>query len=265
MAGKSERFRDAGYLTPKAFMDVDGRAMIHWVCDMFSPEDEFVFVVQKAHAGNPAYREILEAGAPRARIVGIDPHDRGPTVSALAADGIVGDDEPVIFTYCDFYQHWNYRQFLRSVEGYDGGIAVFKGFHPASFGDTYYAYLRCNDKGDLLELREKRSFTEARHEERASSGVYYVRSWGLFKRFAEVILAQDAMSNGEYYLSLIFNPMVEAGLRVTTYRIERFICWGTPDDVEQYAFWSDFFRHDVARILGRNEAPETGAAPKEAE
>ena len=45
------------------------------------------------------------------------------------------------------------------MRGYDGGIPSFKGFHPASFGDTLYAYMRVNSNDEMLELREKKCFT----------------------------------------------------------------------------------------------------------
>jgi hypothetical protein len=48
--------------------------------------------------------------------------------------------------------------------------------------------------------------------------------------------------------------MVQAGLKVTTFEIDKFICWGTPEDVEQYWFWSDYFSKDAARILGQDGA-----------
>ena len=251
MAGYSERFRRAGYLLPKQYMIIDGRPMIHWVCDMFSCEDEFVFVIQKEHGSNPEFRNILETAVPKCEIVEIEPHRLGPMYATLAADAVIDDDEPIVFTYCDFYQHWNYRQFLQRVESFDGGISVFKGFHPASFGSTYYAYLQCDEKGHMLRLREKKSFTDKRHEEYASAGIYYVGSWGMYKHFAGVVLEQELSVESEYYISLIFNPMVEQGLRVMTYRINKFICWGTPEDVEQYYFWSDFFKKDAPRILDR--------------
>lgn len=249
MAGHSERFKNAGYTVPKPFIIIDGRPMIHWVCDLFSPEDDFVFIIQKEHGSNPDFIRILETAAPKQRTIQIEPHRFGPIYTTLAADPVVDKDEPIIFVYSDFYQHWNYGQFLRCVEGYDGGLSVFKGFHPASFGDTYYAYLRCNEKKEMLEIREKGCFTKTRHEEPASSGVYYVRSWEIFKRVANRLLNEGASVKGEYYTSQIYNYMVEEGLKVTTFEIEKFICWGTPDDLEQYLFWSDFFKNDAVKMV----------------
>jgi len=249
MAGASRRFKEVGYEIPKPFLPIDGRPMIQWVCDMFDPEDEFIFVVREEHAQAQEYRSILQEAAPRSIIVPIQPHDQGPIVSTLAADPYVEKDEPVLFSYCDFFQRWNYTRSLQSVHGADGGIPVFYGFQPASFGTTYYAYLRCDGSGNMLELREKEPFTSQRELEPASSGVYYVAAWDLFKKYAQGVLDRGESVGSEYYLSLIFNPMVEDGLRVTTFPIENFICWGTPEDYRQYLFWSDYFANDAQRFF----------------
>ena len=255
MAGHSERFFRGGYTVPKAFITIDGRPMIHWVCDIYSPDDEFVFIAQDTHLREPRFRKILESATPNYEIVEIEPHRKGPVYTSLFADDFVDDNEPVIIGYCDLYQHWNYQRFLRITQAYDGGLAVFRGFHPASFGDTFYAYIKTNERGEMLELREKQSYTDRRHEEPASGGIYYLRTWGLFKEYSQRVLEENRAVGGEYYASLIYNPMVEDGLRVITFDIDKYICWGTPEDVEEYVFWSDFFKNDALRIMNQEYRP----------
>lgn len=252
MAGHSRRFQRAGYCTPKAFTLVDNRPMIHWIVGMFSPTDRFIFVALRQHMANSKYKEILQTAAPRYHIIEIDAHELGPVYSALLADDLIKDNEPIIITYCDFYQHWNYEQFLMQMQGYEGGMAVFRGFHPASFGNTFYAYVRANASLEMLELREKQSFTNKRHEEYASTGVYYVESWDLYKQYARRLLQHEINIGNEYYVSLIYNPMVADGLRVRLFEVDKFICWGTPEDLDQYLFWSDFFADDVPRLKERS-------------
>lgn len=246
MAGSSERFQTAGYSVPKQFITIGNEPMIHWVTKMFHPNDEFIFVAQKEHMKNEGFKRILKTAATRATIVEIDAHDLGPLYSCLGAQGCFSDDEPLIISYCDFYQQWNYGHFLMKAGSCDGGgIAVFKGFHPASFGSTYFAYINTNDHGEMMELKEKRSFTSERRKEFASSGVYYVKSWRVFKKYAEMVVRDKISIGNEYYVSLIYNPMVVEGLKVATYEIAKFICWGTPEDLDQFLFWQDFFNNDL--------------------
>lgn len=249
MAGGSERFRNAGYTVPKAFMLIDGRPMIHWVCSMFSSSDEFIFIVRREHCEVPEYRAIIESAAVRHSIVSIEPNRQGPIVSILQANLEIAPDEPVIITYCDFYQHWNYPKFLEEIERYQGGIITFKGWHPASFGSTFYAYLRLNSQNEMLELREKKSFTGESYQEPASTGVYYLNRWDSFLKYSRLLLEREGHVNNEYYVSLIYNEVVNDGLKVLGFEAERFICWGTPEDVEQYQMWSEYFSKDVSKYF----------------
>ena len=245
MAGHSRRFAAAGLKGPKWLLPVGGRPMIAAVIDMFSQNDTFHFVLNREQIENdPTIRTALEGLANHTHIHVIEPHELGPTFTALQASGIA-DDEPVIVTYCDFTVQWDYDVFLRHIHGADGAVVSFRGFHPASFGSTYYAYMRV--EGDrMLELREKKSFTDDRANEPASAGIYYFGSWALFRRYGEKLLAGENRELPEAYVSLLFNPMVTDHLNVVVHDVERFVCLGTPEDYAQHEFWWTYFHSEQA-------------------
>ncbi len=245
MAGHSRRFKKAGYKDQKPFIIIDGKPMVERVCRMFSPTDEFVFVCNKEHLLIKDYRKILEKIVLNYHIVEIEPHEYGPVYSVLQSEKyITNKDEPIIITYCDFTMQWNYRQFLLKSSLYEGSMAVFKGFHPASFGDTYYAYIKANENLEMVELREKQSFTDNRLNEFASTGVYYLENLKTFSHYANELLNSKEKVASEYYCSLIYNYLVRDGKRVNLFEVDKFICWGTPQDLEEYLFWSEYFAKD---------------------
>lgn len=251
MAGHSRRFKQAGYATLKPFIDIDGKPMIGRVCQMFSPDDEFIFVCNREHLLNQDYRSILENVTPVYHIIEIEPHEYGPVYSALQAEDCITDaDEPIIISYCDFTMQWDYRQFLLKSAQYEGAMPVFRGFHPASLGNTYYAYVRSREEMEMAGLREKSSFTDNRADEFASTGVYYMDSWKTFAHYAAELLEKRSSISMELYCSLLYNPMVRDGKRVSLFEVEKFICWGTPEDLEEYRFWSEYFVKDVRMIQG---------------
>lgn len=255
MAGHSRRFTKAGYTDPKPFLLIDGKPMIERVCQMFSAKDEFILVCNRQHLAVPKYMQILKTLPFNCRIVGIEPHEEGPVFTALQAKKIIADPlEPIILSYCDFTMVWNYPQFILKASLYDGAIAVFRGFHPASCGDTYYAYLKSNEQLEMLELREKRSFTNNRLEEFASTGVYYLDSWKMFEAYAHELLAVQEKVAAEYYCSLIYNYLVRDGKKVALYETQKFICWGTPEDLSEYYFWSNYFAGAAHPIMARELA-----------
>jgi NDP-sugar pyrophosphorylase family protein len=247
LAGHSRRFQSAGYTIPKFLIEIDGMPMIQHVVNMFDAKDDFYFVINETQLQEfPHLAPLLASLAKKTHLTVIAPHEQGPVVSAMQIREIPANAE-VIISYCDFYVAWDYKQFKRQIYGYDGAVPAFRGFHPASFGHTYYAYMRVNAAQEMLELREKNSFTPTRHEEFASAGIYYFRSWKLFMHYTHLLIQTGFDSLKEGYVSLLFNPMVHDNLKVKVTEVDKFICWGTPEDLAQYQFWSNYF-HSLPHV-----------------
>jgi NDP-sugar pyrophosphorylase family protein len=261
LAGHSRRFKALGYSKPKFLIEIDGRSIISHVVDMFDEEDEFHFVLNSEQVKQyPEIINILNSLAKKAKIHVIKPHEKGPVFSVLQINSIK-DEEEIIISYCDFIVDWNYKKFLKEVRGYDGAVPSFKGFHPASFGHTYYAYMRVNEKNEMLELREKNSFTDARHDEPASTGIYYFKNWQIFKKYANKIMIDGFENLKEGYVSLLFNPMAHDGLKILVNYVSKFICLGTPEDLEQYLFWSKYFNHKQDVSFIKKSSKQTNLIP----
>ena len=59
----------------------------------------------------------------------------------------------------------------------------------------------------------------------------------------------DMNLNGEYYVSLVYKLMVQDSLRVRIFEIEKMLQWGTPNDLEIYKTWSQFFSDSFNKPL----------------
>ena len=46
---------------------------------------------------------------------------------------------------------------------------------------------------------------------------------------------------GEYYISMIYKPMIESLKKVGFYKINFYTQWGTPEDFNEYKNWSEKF------------------------
>ena len=49
MSGFGERFRNAGYTTPKPLITIEGKPIIEHVVDMFPGEKNFIFICNEEH------------------------------------------------------------------------------------------------------------------------------------------------------------------------------------------------------------------------
>ena len=261
MSGRGDRFLRAGYRVPKPLIPIEGKPIVEHVLNLFPGVEDVVFVCNTEHLAATPLRAVLQRLRPAARVVAIEPHNLGPVHATLQAAPWIPDDDEVIVNYCDFSARWDFARFRRTVRevGCDGCITAYRGFHPHSLGPTFYAYLRHQDHW-MEEIQEKACFTDNRMEEYASAGTYYfARGRHVTRYFAELVRRQQSL-NGEYYVSLVYNLMRADGLRTWVYELDQFLQWGTPEDLEEYLGWSEFFHGPGARGVPAAPTPGTPQA-----
>ena len=245
MSGSGRRYREAGYDKIKPLIEVDGSPMIRWVIEMFPDEDDFLFICNREHLEQTELREVLKKYKPSGEIVAIEPHKLGPVHAVLEAKDKIKADTPTIVNYCDFSVQWDYKHFKNMMleKNFDGAIPSYRGFHPHSLGPTYYGYIR-EENQHFLEIREKESFTDDRMNEFASAGTYYFSSGEVLTHYFEQAIERNLQTNGEFYASLPFNLMQQDGKDIYVYELDKFLQWGTPEDLEEYQSRSDHFRNE---------------------
>ena len=166
-------------------------------------------------------------------------------------------DQQVIVNYADFTCDWDYLDFCNSVNNSDcdGAIPCYRGFHPHSLWSNYYAYVP--EKNMMaVDIQEKKPFTKTPREEFASSGTYYFKNGFIMQQYFERCIFENLTVGGEYYVSMVYKPMIEDGLKIKVYELNHFMQWGTPSDLEEYCYWSNTF----SSILKEKSPPKHSGA-----
>ncbi len=267
MSGFGERFRRAGYDRPKPLIEIEGKAIIEHVVDLFPGERDITFICNEDHLKTREFRmeEILMRAAPTARISAIISRKEGPIDAVLRGAPEIDPDRPVIVNYCDFTNLWDYADFKSFTRetACAGAIPSYRGFHPHSLGSTFYAYVRRRGLW-ASDIQEKKPFTDDPKSEFASSGTYYFDSGRRMRAAFEETIARDLRVNGEFYVSMAYKPLFDRGERIAIYELPFFMQWGTPEDFEEYKRWSDLFRamagdgYSPARLGGNLLMPAAG-------
>ncbi len=241
MSGFGERFRRAGFDTPKPLLVVNGKPIIHHVVDLFPGDHEFIFICNEDHLATPEFRmrEILEATGVRHIISSIPPHKLGPVNAILSVKELLNPELQTIVNYADFTCLWNFKDFSEVVSdpNVHGAVPAYRGFHPHSDGATNYAYIRETNRV-LDEIREKQPFTSNKTNEFASTGTYYFECASTMFHYLERQVEEDINIGGEFYVSSAFDLMAKDNRNVHVYEIHHFMQWGTPKDLAEYEFWS---------------------------
>jgi len=244
MSGMSSRFSAAGYDIPKYLIDIDGKKVIEHIVNLYPKDSEFVFIINDKHQVETNIVEILEKLVDKKTIVTIPRHKKGPVYSVAKFLYLLDDEEQVIVNYCDFSIDWDYddfKQFVDTTEC-DGCVICYTGFHPHMLGSDNYAFCHTDENNQILEVREKQPFTDDKMSEFASAGNYYFKKGSYVKRYFKQLMDEDININGEYYVSLIYNLLIQDGLDNRVYEVPYMLQWGTPGDLDIYNSWSDYYR-----------------------
>lgn len=245
MSGIGKRFREAGYNIPKFLIEVENKPVIQHVVERFDRNDHFVFILNETDYKDKSVQKVLKQIAPNSQIISISPHKLGPVYAVMQVSNLIDDTQPYIVNYCDFSWRWDYPDFKNTLKEKkpDGCIAGYIGFHPHLLHkENFYAGIKADSNNMLEEIREKYSYTENKMECYQSSGTYYFKTGDILKKYFKKIMDQKMSLNGEYYVSMVYNLLCQDKLQTLIYKIPYMLQWGTPQDLEEYLYWSRYFK-----------------------
>jgi len=238
MAGKGSRFVSEGYTDPKPLINVGGRRIIEYVCDMYDKEnDNFIFICNEDHLATTDMSSILKGLVTHSEIVSMPPHKLGPVYTVLAAKEFITNNDPYIITYCDTPITWNYDDFKEFIKDKDACVVSHVGFHPHTLSSNVFAYSKTDNDNRILEIKEKSSYTDNRFNEHASSGVYYFKHGCYILNYFQQLMGRKLSHNGEYYVTLVFNLLINEKIDVYSYVNDMVLALGTPNEVRNFEAW----------------------------
>jgi len=235
MTGRSKRFKEVGINTPKQFLPISNKAIIEHVLEMFPGEKDINFIVSEEDLLNKDLEHYFKKIS-NYNLTVIEYQKAGPGAAVLES-GLLETTEDVLINYCDFSNIWDWNEFLSFIDknSPDGVIPAYKGLHPHSIYGNDYAFLKVS--GNYVEdIQEKKSFTDDKINEYASSGSYYFKSGKLAKKYINKAFHLEKYINNEIYISTPYEEMIKDGLNINFYHIDYFFQWGTPEDYKEFIY-----------------------------
>ncbi|WP_349367889.1 glycosyltransferase family 2 protein [Salinarimonas sp.] len=248
MAGRGQRFVDAGYSRPKPLIPVNDRPMIELVIANLRPRraHRFHFLVQAEHLRRHDLGAMLRAWAPGCSVVPVDGVTEGAACTVLLARALVDEDAPLMIANCDQYVDVDIERYLDALADADGLIMTMWA------DDPKWSFVRRDGSGRVAEVVEKRVVSNE-----ATVGVYNFRSGADFLRAADAMIAADERVNGEFYVAPVYNRLIAAGADIRCYDVgsagDGMYGIGTPADLEAFC-------RDPASLRAIGALSQTGAA-----
>ena len=221
IAGKAQRFIDAGYMMPKPLILARRKHVIDWAIESIKTDDcNLIFIVRLDHIYNFSIDKILKQKfGEDIKIVTVDHVTRGALETCTLAKEYIDNDLPLYIYTPDVYFQPQFDP--DCVKDADGFLLTF----PANSPD--HSYSDIDDKGIVSRVIEKEVISQ-----HANVGLYYFKTGKMFLHYANDAIQKNMLVKGEFYIAPIYNTMIFDGLKVTACDTEKMHILGTPDTFE---------------------------------
>lgn len=236
MAGHGKRFRNAGFTMPKPLIQVNSmKPMIEVVIDNLRPKRypyRFTFIVRREHAIKYGIDHVLRTIEPNAQIAYLEGDNDGCPVTLLENRNLWGD-VPIMIANCDQYIDHDIDDFLDAffASGCDGFTMTATNNDPS---DIRWSYVKLNENMQVVEVKEKEAVSSE-----CNTGIFLFRSAFQFFDATECMIHKEARINGEFYISPIYNEIIDKDGRVGYYNVgtlgvDGFYGLGVPADLRSF-------------------------------
>lgn len=225
MAGLYQRFRDAGYTTPKYLLPWRGRSVLAHILAHIVPHAVFERVVLIANQRDEAHADAILAATADFGLTPGDLHfigdtDGQATTARIGVECLGTSDRPVAFHNVDtLISARNWALLAEVLSDCAGCIDVFPADEPC------FSYVAVDEQDLVLDMQEKVVISP-----HATSGFYAFHSAAAFVDDCR----SCQQSRGERYISDVYRRMLARGERlgILRGRRDKTLIFGTPAQYE---------------------------------
>ena len=244
MAGEGQRFVDAGYTVPKPLIKIAGVSMVVRASRDLPEADHWIFVCRSHHIDEAGIDSALREYFPNSTVLNVDKLTEGQACTCLLAEDLLKPDDILTIGACDNSMTYDRAIWTAAMadDNVDSFIWTFRN-NPAVLQDpNMYGWVAADEQDYVKSVSCKIPLTDTPMTDHAVIGTFTFRRAGDFIRCAHDMITANRRIRNEFYVDELMNVAVETGLRPKVFEVERYICWGTPQDVDTYNYWKTYFQ-----------------------
>jgi len=233
MAGEGSRFAKAGWTTPKPLIELNGQPLFKHAISSVAADGiqmKYSFIVRQEHIDKYGIDKGIKAFLPDANVFSVLKTTRGAVETCLMAESAIADEDAVIVMDCDLeFRSKKFIEIIKSIlelptdKAKGGALVSFES------NESRYSYAALGEDGYVTRTAEKEVIST-----HALCGAYFFSSGKEFKHIAHRLLDEPEFKKPEYYVSLLYNYMLEAGEKVFLASMEEYYSYGTPEELQRY-------------------------------
>lgn len=251
MAGAGKRFSDAGYKISKPMIPTtyryDGKKYPMAVCavkDIMRLVGEGRLILAlRTDIGQDIFAGMSEY-FPKAEYVKVDSLTEGQACTCLLAKELINNDEPLFIGGCDNGMAADKDKLDDVFEHSDAVIFTYRHNDCVTENPNAYGWVVTDGGTRATDISVKKAISDDPMNDHAIVASFLFKHGRDFVRCTEKMIAANDRINGEFYVDKVMKYCIDEGMNVSVFEIDRYICWGTPQDYENYEktieYWKNF-------------------------
>ncbi len=226
MGGGGTRFGNKGFNVPKPLIMLKGKPFLYWAAKCVTENievEDITFIVLKEHIDKFGIDKEILKYFENAKIHVIPEVLNGAVLTCMEGLKEINDDKPILFEDCDhaflskaFFDFCKQGDFRTP----DAALLTFKSDNPA------YSYAKFDENKRVIGTVEKEVVSD-----QAICGAYYFKNKDFFLVGTESYLHKCAYK--EFFVSGVYNELIEMDGLVKTFPLDEHISFGTPDEYDE--------------------------------
>lgn len=252
MAGLGRRFIDAGFELPKPLIPVEGTPMVVRAVWELPATGRTIFVVHAEHVERFQIDDVLRQFFPECQIVVTPIVTEGQACTVRLAGDELDPDDAVLVAACDNSHLYDLNKFerLTTAEPYDCLIWTYRHDSRVLLRPEAHGWVQTRGKSwEVESVSCKRPISTTPREDHAVSGCFWFRTARQMLDAIDEQVSAGQRVGREFYLDVTPNVLLRRGSRVGVFEVEKYIGWGTPEDLEDYERWGRYFADRACELV----------------
>ena len=233
MAGEGKRFKENGVLEPKFMIKVKDKTLFEWSMDSLplNISKKIIFVCLEEHEKKINVSKFIKNIMAKKysnckyELVYLKETTRGQLETVLHTKHLIRPNNVLIIYNIDTHfisTRLKSKILTMKNRNIDGLLGCFE-----SDNDNL-SYIELDDKGFVKKVKEKEKISQ-----NASTGLYVFSDAEQFFQAGEEMIKKNIKVKDEFYVSEIYNILLETGGIFEIDIADEFIPLGTPDDIKK--------------------------------
>lgn len=253
MAGQGQRFTEAGYETHKPVLPTfdrhTGKKIPMVVCatgDLPGIEENgknITFIDRTFHKED-GVEDTIKKHYPSCQFINVENLTEGQACTCMLAEESLNMDDELLIAGCDNGMICDNDKFNTLRHECDVIVFTYRNNEAVLKKPDAYGWMITDSNNDITGLSIKKAISDDPMRDHAVVATFWFKKASIFVEATKKMIAEDDRINGEFYVDETIKHVMELGYHAKVFEIDRYICWGTPDDYEEYQltyeYWKEF-------------------------